>query len=50
MEAYLGLQKRKQTTSDQGFSIERGSKMMGRIATGRHISDGDKSAKGIIIK
>jgi hypothetical protein len=44
----LSLEQRQQTTSHKSLSIYRWSEMMGRVATGRNITDVDDLAEGIL--
>ena len=49
-KAYLGLQEGEETATDQRLTVEGRTKMMGRVATGRYIRDGNQSTKGIIVE
>lgn len=44
----LSLQKRQETSSHQSLAINRGAKMMGRVATGWDIADVDDLAEGVL--
>ena len=46
----LSLQEGEQTTTNEGFSVEGNTDVMGVVATGWDISDPDKFTEGVIIK
>lgn len=48
MNTYLCLQQRQQSTTDQGLTIKRGTKMVRIVATGRDIGHIDESTEGVL--
>ena len=47
---HLRLQEGEQTPADKGLPIKRRTEMVRRVATRRHISDGDQRSEGVIVK